>query len=59
MGSKDRRVSMAMIEMMPNILMGGSTTFLGVACFVLANSLIFRVFFKMFVGIVVFGLAHG
>lgn len=53
------QVNAILAEMGPNILKGGSTTFLGVACFLLARSHIFRVFFKMFVGIVGFGLLHG
>ncbi|CAD7968385.1 unnamed protein product [Amoebophrya sp. A25] len=56
---KDTRIRHALTDMMPNVLKGGTTTFLGVLVFVFANSFIFRVFFKMFCGIVAFGLLHG
>merc|ERR1719198_2124780 len=48
-----------MVEMGPSVLLGASSTFIGVLPMVFANSAIFRIFFKMFVAIVLFGVAHG
>jgi hypothetical protein len=46
-------------EMGVNVASGGLTTFAGVCVLGFSNSEVFRVFFKMFVGIVGFGLVHG
>ena len=39
--------------------LAGFSTFLGMVILAFASSEIFRIFFKMFFGIVVFGLLHG
>ena len=46
-------------EIGPPVFLGGLTTFLGIAPLAAANSNIFRTFFKMFLGIIVYGLGHG
>ncbi|XP_046848827.1 LOW QUALITY PROTEIN: patched domain-containing protein 3-like [Xenia sp. Carnegie-2017] len=42
-----------------SVIMGGFSTFLGMVVTAFASSEIFRIFFRMFVGIVVLGLLHG
>ncbi|XP_046861195.1 patched domain-containing protein 3-like isoform X2 [Xenia sp. Carnegie-2017] len=42
-----------------SVIMGGFSTFLGMVVTAFASSEIFRIFFKMFLGIVVLGLLHG
>ena len=39
--------------------MATALTFLGISPLILSNSTVFRTFFKMFLGIIVFGLGHG
>merc|ERR1711871_634732 len=46
-------------EMGVNVLYGGLTTFAGVSMLFFAGSYIFSCFFKMFTGIVFFGVFHG
>ncbi|XP_028412075.1 patched domain-containing protein 3-like isoform X2 [Dendronephthya gigantea] len=42
-----------------SVIMGGFSTFLGMIVTAFASSAVFRIFFKMFFGIVVLGLIHG
>ena len=53
--SRDERVRRTMVEIGPSVLLGVTTTFLGVLPLSLASSEVFRTFFKMFMGIIVFG----
>ncbi|CAN0455990.1 unnamed protein product, partial [Scytosiphon promiscuus] len=46
-------------EIGPSILVGATTTFLGIMPLAFANNVIFRVFFKMFLCIISFGFFHG
>ena len=46
-------------EIGPPVFLGGLTTFLGIAPLAASNSAIFRTFFKMFFGIIVYGVGHG
>ncbi len=46
-------------EIGPPVFLGGLTTFLGIAPLAASNSNIFRTFFKMFLGIIVYGVGHG
>lgn len=57
--TRDERVIKTLQEIGPSVLMGATTTLLGIAPLGLANSEVFRVFFKMFLGIVFFGSIHG
>merc|ERR1719387_1689330 len=57
--SRNDRVVQTLTEIGPSVMLGVSTTFLGVAPLALSNSEVFRVFFKMFLGIVFFGAVHG
>jgi len=41
------------------VILGVTTTFLGICPLAFSNSEVFRVFFEMFLGIVLFGGAHG
>merc|ERR1719230_1400449 len=58
-GSRAERVVKALADMGSSVFNGGFSTFLAVIVLALSNSYVFRVFFKMFFGISVFGLAHG
>ena len=42
-----------------SVFNGGFSTFLAVVVLAISKSYVFRVFFKMFFGISLFGLAHG
>lgn len=57
--SRNERVIGALAEIGPAVFLGAFSTFLGVAPLALASSEIFRVFFKSFGSIVVFGMIHG
>jgi len=57
--SRDERTIRTLVEIGPSVLLGVTTTLLGLVPCALANSEVFRVFFKMFVGIVFFGGTHG
>ena len=57
--SGDEAVAGMLQEIGPPVLLGGLTTFLGISPLILSNSTVFRTFFKMFLGIIVFGLGHG
>ena len=46
-------------EIGPPVLLGGLTTLLGIAPLSLSSSTIFRTFFKMFFGIIFYGVGHG
>ncbi|CAM9459401.1 unnamed protein product [Scytosiphon promiscuus] len=56
---KDNRIADALGEIGPSILVGATTTFLGIMPLAFANNVIFRVFFKMFLCIISFGFFHG
>ena len=58
LGSHER-VLRALKEVGPAVLLGLITTFIGVLPLGFASSAAFRVFFKMFLAIVVSGLLHG
>ncbi|CAN0043144.1 unnamed protein product, partial [Hapterophycus canaliculatus] len=53
---KDNRIANALGEIGPSILVGAATTFLGIMPLAFANNVIFRVFFKMFLCIISFGV---
>lgn len=55
----NRRVIDAVSTLGASVFMGGFSTFLGMLVLVFATSEIYRIFFRMFVGIVSFGLLHG
>ncbi|KAK3754819.1 hypothetical protein QZH41_002138 [Actinostola sp. cb2023] len=42
-----------------SVLMGGASTFIGMVMLAFASAQVFRIFFKMFFGIVFLGLLHG
>lgn len=55
----DERISRALAEMGPAVVMGAATTFIGIIPLAAAKSQVFRVFFRMMLGVVVFGALHG
>jgi len=55
----NERVVDALSTLGASVLMGGFSTFLGMIVLAFAASEIFRIFFRMFLGIVLFGLLHG
>jgi len=57
--SRPERLSVAMKTMGKSVFMGGITTLLGIIPLAFASCEIFRIFFKMFFSIIVFGLLHG
>lgn len=57
--SNSEKLKVTMSEMAPSVFMGCFTTLLGVLPLSLASSTMFRMFFKMFLSIVVFGALHG
>lgn len=57
--TSNKRVIDAVSTLGASVFMGGFSTFLGMLVLVFATSEIYRIFFRMFVGIVSFGLLHG
>ena len=55
--SKDGRIANALGEIGPSVLVGATTTFLGIMPLAFANNVVFRVFFKMFLVIISFGVS--
>ncbi|KAL9968888.1 hypothetical protein ACROYT_G021032 [Oculina patagonica] len=55
----NERVVDALSTLGASVFMGGFSTFLGMVVLAFAASEIFRIFFRMFFGIVVLGLIHG
>merc|ERR1712070_149598 len=53
------RAQAAVVDMGTSVMHGGISTFLAVLVLSTSKSYIFVVFFQMFFGICVFGLAHG
>lgn len=54
--SKDKRIAQALGEIGPAVVVGATTTFLGIMPMIFASNVIFRVFFKMFFIIILFGV---
>lgn len=54
---KDARIADALVEIGPSVMLGATTTFLGVMPLAFANNVVFRVFFKMFIVIISFGVS--
>lgn len=57
--SKSEKVKSALVEIGPSVLLGCTTTFLGILPLAFAGTAIFRIFFRMFFSIIVFGGTHG
>ncbi|XP_031571502.1 patched domain-containing protein 3-like [Actinia tenebrosa] len=57
--SAEERVIDALRTLGASVLMGGTTTFIGMIMLAFASSELIRIFFKMFLGIVLLGLLHG
>ncbi len=57
--SPELRVVDALGRIGGSVFLGGVSTFLGMMTTGFASSIVFQIFFKMFVGIVVLGLLHG
>ena len=57
--SKDERVKKTIIEMGPAVFNGGFSTFLAFSILMVSESFVFKVFFKIFFLVVLFGLFHG
>jgi len=53
------RMHEVMVEMAPNVMLGGASTLLGISILGFASSEIFRTFFRMMLATNVFGLLHG
>merc|ERR1719502_1586726 len=58
-GTRQERIDRALEEMGTPVIHGAFSTFLAVVVLSISKSYVFRIFFKMFFGIVVFGAAHG
>jgi len=58
-GGVVERTKHALDLMGPSVLKGGLTTFMGTVVLSQASSTVFRIFFKICFGTVVFGIAHG
>ncbi|CAM9498503.1 unnamed protein product, partial [Laminaria digitata] len=56
---KELRIGRALGEIGPSVTIGAATTFLGIMPMAFASNSIFRVFFKMFIVIIIFGYVHG
>ena len=57
--SPDDRMVASLTEIGPSVLLGCSTTFIGILPLAFADSTIFRTFFRMFLSIIVYGAIHG
>ena len=57
--SRDERVQKTIIEMGSAVFNGGFSTFLAFSILVVSKSFVFKVFFKIFFLVVLFGLFHG
>ena len=57
--SKDERVQNTIIKMGPAVFNGGFSTFLAFSILMVSKSFVFKVFFKIFFLVVLFGLFHG
>ena len=55
----DERMVTAMTEIGPSVLLGCTTSLLGMSPLIFANSTIFRTFFRMFLSIIIYGALHG
>lgn len=55
----DQRVVESVSTLGASVFMGGFSTFLGMFVLIFSSSEIYVIFFRMFMGIVVFGLLHG
>ena len=58
-GTRQERVDRALEEMGVPVIHGAISTFLAVVVLSSSSSYVFRVFFRMFFGIVLFGGGHG
>jgi len=58
-GTRQERADHAVLEMGSAVIHGATSTFLAVLILSTSKSYIFRIFFKQFFGICVFGAAHG
>ena len=54
--AKDLRIADALGEIGPSVMIGAATTFLGIMPLAFASNAIFRVFFRMFLIIITFGV---
>merc|ERR1712166_74443 len=57
--TRDEAVASMLVEIGPPVFLGGLTTFIGIAPLAFSNSTVFRTFFKMFFGIIIYGVGHG
>jgi hypothetical protein len=53
------RLKHCLVEIGPSVLLGCTTTFVGIIPLAFASSVIFRTFFKMFFCIILYGAGHG
>ena len=58
-GTHQERMVTAVTEMGTAVIHGAASTFVAVLVLAASNSYIFRIFFKQFFGICLFGVAHG
>ncbi|XP_070562444.1 patched domain-containing protein 3-like isoform X2 [Ptychodera flava] len=58
-GTRDRRAKYTLGAIGPAVFNGGFSTFLAFVLLIFSNSYIFKVFFKIFFLVVLFGLFHG
>lgn len=54
--AKDLRIAYALGEIGPSVMLGAATTFLGIMPLAFGSNAIFRVFFRMFLIIISFGV---
>eukprot|EP01084_Bolivina_argentea_P266602 452211_1 len=57
--TKNNNIKIAFDNIGISVMKGAWTTFLGALCLVFSSSQAFRVFFKMFVGIILIAVTHG